>query len=155
VKFDIPNRRAMTILGKRIAATLGAGDLVLLDGPLGSGKTFLARSILRGLGIDSETAITSPTFGLIHTYERDGAPILHVDLYRLRDGDLQAEVARLGLREARGDGAIILAEWADGALLGHATYRVVLTPTGTNTAREAAIDGSKLELLSALYASHS
>jgi tRNA threonylcarbamoyladenosine biosynthesis protein TsaE len=145
VKVALPNRRATIALGQRIALALTPGDLVLLDGALGAGKTFLARSILRALGVPPKAVIASPTFGLVHSYEGRSGDLLHVDLYRLRDGDMAAEVARLGLREARGEGAIVLAEWAIGAALGRATLTIALTHT--KTARLATIDGEKMSTL--------
>jgi tRNA threonylcarbamoyladenosine biosynthesis protein TsaE len=96
---------------------LQPGDLLLLHGGLGAGKTFLAGAIVHGLGADQATAVTSPTFALVHEYATPRAPVLHVDLYRLlHEGTgaalpLDVEVARLGLRERRDEGAILLVEW--------------------------------------------
>lgn len=73
---------AMAELGARIAAELRAGDLVLLNGELGAGKTTLTRGIGEALGVRG--AVTSPTFVLARTHPRvDGAPLVHVDAYRL------------------------------------------------------------------------
>jgi tRNA threonylcarbamoyladenosine biosynthesis protein TsaE len=109
----LASRRETVRLGRRIARLLAPGDLVLLEGELGAGKTFLARAIARALGVDSRE-IGSPTFTLVHEYETERATLLHVDLYRLLDGP-RAEVERLGLRERRAEGAILVVEWGTGA----------------------------------------
>jgi tRNA threonylcarbamoyladenosine biosynthesis protein TsaE len=112
--LPLRSRRDTTRLAARAAKALAPGALVLLSGGLGAGKTFFARAILRGLGVSA--AVPSPTFTLVQEYETRVGTVLHVDLYRLREKgtDTRAEIARLGLREQRGDGAILLVEWADG-----------------------------------------
>jgi len=102
------------VLGAAVARVLDGGDLVVLSGDLGAGKTFLVRAIARALGVTGH--VTSPTFALVHEYETTRAPLVHADLYRLRGGDLTAEVARLGLRERRREGAILLVEWGEDAI---------------------------------------
>jgi tRNA threonylcarbamoyladenosine biosynthesis protein TsaE len=104
-------------LGRRVATHLEPGDLVFLSGPLGAGKTLLAGAIAHGLGVAEDVPITSPTFALVQEYAARACTLLHVDLYRLRDGarSLGDEVARLGLRERRLDGAVVLVEWGDGS----------------------------------------
>ena len=73
----------MLILGISLSAQLKAGDLVLINGPLGAGKTVLAKGIGKGLGIDD---ITSPTFVISRTHKA-ALPMIHVDVYRLIDTD--------------------------------------------------------------------
>jgi len=112
----LATRRDTTRLGAEIAKTLAPGDLVLLSGDLGVGKTFLARAIARALGVPPDVAIASPTFTLVQEYSTPRGPLLHVDVYRLRDEDLEktkAEVRRLGLAERRAEGAILLVEWGE------------------------------------------
>jgi tRNA threonylcarbamoyladenosine biosynthesis protein TsaE len=109
----LPARRDTRRLGAAIAGVLEAGDLAVLSGDLGAGKTFLVRAIARALGV--ETAVTSPTYALVQEYATKRAPLVHVDLYRLRGPGLAAEVARLGLRERRREGAILLVEWGEDA----------------------------------------
>jgi tRNA threonylcarbamoyladenosine biosynthesis protein TsaE len=109
-------RRDTRRLGGAIARAVGPGDLVLLSGDLGAGKTFLVRALARALGVAG--AITSPTFTLVQEHAASRMPVVHADLYRLR-GDaarFELEVARLGLRERRADGALLLVEWGDEAV---------------------------------------
>jgi tRNA threonylcarbamoyl adenosine modification protein YjeE len=135
-------------LGGRIALVLRRGDLVLLSGGLGAGKTFLARAIARALGVRSDVAITSPTFNLVQQYStKRGEDLLHADFYRLLEGTtaLDVEIGRLGLREHRARGAIVLAEWADGgetALGGAAELHVALGIEGARV-RRAVMEGER------------
>lgn len=151
--IDLPTRRDTTRLGARIAAVLQPGDLVLLSGDLGAGKTFLARAIARAAGVPSREAIASPTFTLVQEYETKKGTLLHADLYRLHDANdphkVVTEVERLGLAERRAEGAILLVEWGEGAedALGHdiaLSVAISIDATGT---RRATIDGIRAESL--------
>lgn len=110
----LATRRDTRRLGAAIARALEPGDLVVLSGDLGAGKTFLVRAVARALGVGEN--VTSPTFSLVHEYATRGAPLVHADLYRLRGPELPVEVARLGLRERRREGAILLVEWGEDAV---------------------------------------
>ena len=93
--------------GRQLAESLRAGDVVLLYGDLGAGKTAFTRGIAQGLGIDP-AEVSSPTFTLIQEY-RGRLPLYHVDLYRLE----AREVDDLGLEElVLGDGIVVI-EWAE------------------------------------------
>lgn len=101
-------------LGAAIARTLEPGDLVVLSGDLGAGKTFLAKAIARALGVVG--VVTSPTFPLVQEYATQRGMLVHADLYRLLGNTLADEVARLGLREMRAERVILVVEWGEGAI---------------------------------------
>ena len=107
--IDLPDLAAMEALGARIAAAMRPGDVIALSGPLGAGKTTLARAILRAAGHAGE--VPSPTFTLIEMYEALQPPVAHADFYRLED---PAEVEDLGLDDYR-EGAVLIAEWPERA----------------------------------------
>ncbi len=95
--------------GRKMAQTLKGGELIVLEGDLGMGKTVFARGIAAGLGI-SEDQVRSPSFTLVHEYEGGRCPLFHVDLYRL-DGDEDLE--GLGLDELTEAGSVVLVEWGE------------------------------------------
>ncbi|MDQ2974050.1 MAG: tRNA (adenosine(37)-N6)-threonylcarbamoyltransferase complex ATPase subunit type 1 TsaE [Acidobacteriota bacterium] len=97
-------------LGKRIGAQLTGGEILLLDGPLGAGKTIFAKGIASALGIDPEE-VTSPSFTLVNPYQ-GRLPLFHIDLYRLEEGATAAHAVDLEelLSEER---AVVLIEWAE------------------------------------------
>jgi len=105
--LPLPTRRATIRLARALATVLRPGDLVILSGDLGAGKTFFTRALSRALGVSPDEPITSPTFTLMHEYAAR-LPITHADLYRLADED---ELGQLGLRDRRGEGAVLVVEW--------------------------------------------
>jgi tRNA threonylcarbamoyladenosine biosynthesis protein TsaE len=133
---DLASEDETARLGCALAELVEPGVVIGLMGPLGSGKTYLARAIAESLGVESG-AIASPTFVLIHEYQ-GRLPVYHFDAYRL-------ETARafedLGVAEYwTGDG-VCLVEWADrvrGVLPGDC-WIITLTPTGPQT-RSATIE---------------
>ena len=99
----------MTVaLAGRIASLVRPGDAILLDGPMGAGKTTLARAFLRQLAADPTLEVPSPTFTLVQTYETRVGPVHHYDLWRL---DGPADLMELGWDEACND--VVLVEWPD------------------------------------------
>jgi len=119
---------ATAALGARLAAGLRPGDLVLLEGPLGAGKTTLVRGLVAALGGDP-AQVCSPTFVLLETYPLAGGPLArlhHADLYRLR-GRAAAPLDEVGLGDALADEAAITAvEWPESwPWLGGLAVRVV------------------------------
>lgn len=112
----LPTAEDTVALGAALGADLRAGDVVVLSGPLGAGKTMLTKGIARGM--DVEGPVTSPTYVLarVHPPRRAGAPALvHVDIYRLLDhgGDLLAELDSLDL-DTDLDDAVVVVEWGEG-----------------------------------------
>jgi tRNA threonylcarbamoyladenosine biosynthesis protein TsaE len=107
--LPLPTRRATRRLGAVLGTHLRAGDLVVLEGDLGAGKTFLVRAIARTLGVPSALPVTSPTFTLVNEH-RTSPPLVHADLYRLGDAD---ELVELGLLDRIGGDAIVIVEWGD------------------------------------------
>ena len=127
-RLRIPDADAMEALGARLAGLLGAGDLVVLDGPLGAGKTTLTRGL--GAALGARGAVTSPTFVLAREHPTaTGVPLVHVDAYRL------ATARELDDLDLDYDGAIVVVEWGAGKLDGVAESWIDVT-----IARDAADD---------------
>jgi tRNA threonylcarbamoyladenosine biosynthesis protein TsaE len=95
-------------LGEAVARILRPGDAVCLWGELGTGKSTLARALIRAL-TTAEEEVPSPTFTLVQTYEAIAFPIAHFDLYRLADAE---EAFELGIDEALDEGAVVI-EWPE------------------------------------------
>lgn len=107
LRVDLTTRKDTLALGRRIAALLEPGDLLVLGGPLGAGKTFLTRAICRALGLPPSIRVPSPTFTLVHEHPTN-PPLSHADLYRL---ETPAQVRALGLDAQRDDGRVLVVEW--------------------------------------------
>ena len=96
-------------LGERLAGVVRPGDVIALSGPLGAGKTSIARGLLAALGLQEEAP--SPSFAIVQPYAppETRLPVLHVDLYRI---DNRGEARELGLDEARWD-SVLVVEWPE------------------------------------------
>jgi tRNA threonylcarbamoyladenosine biosynthesis protein TsaE len=118
MRLEIATAGQMRALGERVAAVLRAGDLVLLDGDLGAGKTTLTQGIGAGLGVTA--AVTSPTFVIARVHRDGRIPLVHVDAYRLgatvdvEDLDLDASV----------EDSVTVVEWGEGLVEGLADSRL-------------------------------
>ena len=93
-------------LGALLAEELLPGDVILLEGPLGAGKSELARGVARGLGV--RETVTSPSFTILNVYTSGRIPLYHFDWYRLESPE---ELYELGMEEYLGGGGIALVEW--------------------------------------------
>lgn len=94
--------------GEKLGRSLKQGDIVLLAGELGSGKTTFTQGVARGLGVDESIPVRSPTYTIIHEYA-GALPVRHVDLYRIGSVD---DLDTVGLFDAGFDGVTVI-EWAD------------------------------------------
>ena len=107
ISVELSDEQATTALAQRIAPHLKPGDLLILDGPLGSGKTFFTRALCRALHLPEDVRVPSPTFTLVHEHDTD-PPLAHADVYRLTN---EEEVMELGLDAQRDAGYIVVVEW--------------------------------------------
>ena len=132
-RFTTRSPAGTAALGRRIAGRLGAGDCVALVGPLGAGKTALARGIAVGLGLADERFVSSPTYVLVQEYPAR-VPVYHLDLYRMVAPT--AELADLGMAEMLADG-VVLIEWADraGESLPRPRWEIAIEIAGARTRR--------------------
>lgn len=135
-------------LGRALGRGLRGGELLVLEGDLGVGKTTFTRGLAAGIGVDPEE-VSSPSFTLVQEYRGGRVPLFHVDLYRLVDGD--DDVASLGLEELIAAGGVVAVEWGDklppflrqGALvvrfhdLGEGSRRIEITPDARGPAPAA------------------
>ena len=142
LELTIRDPAEMQRLGRLLSGVLSAGDVVALDGPLGAGKSVLARAVIQSL-CPAEDDIPSPTFTLVQTYEPEGGmPLMHFDLYRL---EAPEEALELGIEDAFSD-AICLVEWAErlGPFLPRQALRLSIEPSddgADHEQRHVAISG--------------
>jgi len=130
------NETATEALGVAVGRVLQRGDAVCLSGPLGAGKSSLARALIRSLTSPDEE-VPSPTYTLVQTYEGAGLPIAHFDLYRLK---APGEAFELGIDEALESGAVVI-EWPQrlGGRLPRDRLSIEIEPTPDGSARRAAL----------------
>ncbi|MBT6566291.1 MAG: tRNA (adenosine(37)-N6)-threonylcarbamoyltransferase complex ATPase subunit type 1 TsaE [Candidatus Puniceispirillum sp.] len=128
LKLDVQNLAATERLGQFLSQELAAGDVIALQGPLGAGKSALARAMISKL-CPHEADIPSPTFTLVQTYDMpDGTPLWHLDLYRI---DTPEDAIELGIEDAFLD-AVCLIEWPErlGTLLPDSCLSIHINPVG-------------------------
>lgn len=139
MRLILPNEQATATLGAKLAARARPGDVLLLHGPLGAGKSTLARAFIRALMQDPTLTVPSPTFTLVQAYEPPKGPeIWHFDLWRL---DGPEGLAELGWDEA--DQKIVLVEWPErlGALTPPEALHLTLSHAGFG--REIELQGEQ------------
>jgi tRNA threonylcarbamoyladenosine biosynthesis protein TsaE len=122
-------------IAEEISATLAPGDVVLIRGDLGAGKTVFVRGLAAGLGLDGDV-VSSPTFTLVHEYRGGRMPLVHLDLYRLET----AELDEIGLDADLAARGIVVVEWPE--RLRHAVsgaLRITIADRGGDD-REIAIE---------------
>ena len=119
---DIITLDALERFGMELGREAAPGSVIWLEGPLGAGKTTLARAIVRGRGVDDEA--TSPTYALVHHYHGMRGDVYHLDCYRLRDPDAASDLDWETLLGAD----LLLIEWPDrgGSWVPAATHRITL-----------------------------
>jgi tRNA threonylcarbamoyladenosine biosynthesis protein TsaE len=141
VTVTTASAEATRALAARLAGAARPGDVVLLVGGLGAGKTTFAQGFARALGV--EGPVTSPTFTLVRQYPCAVGPVgqlLHADVYRL---DHLAEVEDLGLSQLVEEGGVALVEWGDAAapVLGPVACTVTIERAGADDARTVTVEG--------------
>ncbi len=147
MSFIIKTEQQMILLGKKIATDLHGGDVVLLYGDLGAGKTTLTKGIALGLGIESN--IVSPTFTLMQVYEVKSPKVLkvhkvkrlvHIDTYRLED---EKQLLEIGAQDYIGDPeTVCVIEWAEKVeklISGKKIIKIKIEHT--NSGREVVVGG--------------
>lgn len=136
MRLHLPDEEATESLARRLAAVAAPGDVLLLAGPLGAGKTSFARAFIRALAGDAQLTVPSPSFTLVQQYETPRGEIWHYDLWRLENHHALEE---LGWDEAAAK--IVLVEWPDrlGKLAPGDALHLTLSITGG--AREIILHG--------------
>ncbi len=135
--LELPDLAATTALAGRVAGLASPGDAILLDGPLGAGKTTFARAFLRHAAGEPALEVPSPSFTLVQTYDTRLGPVHHFDLWRL---DGPGGLIELGWDEALRD--VVLVEWSDRlGPLRPATALEVALRLGAGEGRRAMLSG--------------
>lgn len=132
-------REETIAIGRSLGRSLKPGDVVALEGPLGSGKTTFAKGLALGLGVAGENEVKSPTFVFMHIYRGD-VPVYHLDFFRLEN---PAEVETLGWDDLLAGDGVVVVEWPEkiGPYLPSDALRVRFSPAG-ETARKIIFESS-------------
>jgi tRNA threonylcarbamoyladenosine biosynthesis protein TsaE len=137
----VPTLAATHAVARALASLARPGDVLVLAGEMGAGKTAFAQGFGRALGVTEP--ITSPTFTLVHTYDTAAGPLHHADIYRLEQ---LAELADLALGELAEFNGIVLVEWGDvvsAALGDHLEVRLDVVEDGTTPADDAVLPSAR------------
>ena len=106
--FSLSEEETLEV-GRTLARGLRGGELILLEGDLGLGKTVFAKGIAAGLGIAADD-VTSPSFTLVQEYAGGRVPVFHVDLYRLEEPE---DLSTIGIEEILAGGGVVVVEWGE------------------------------------------
>jgi tRNA threonylcarbamoyladenosine biosynthesis protein TsaE len=106
--IDLPNERASEQLAERLSGSLSAPLILTFSGVIGAGKTTFIRAMLRALGVS--TAVKSPTFSLVESYQTDHLLVHHFDLYRIHD---ESELEYIGFRDYFAESTVCCIEWPE------------------------------------------
>lgn len=136
-KHTVKNVEETYALAKRIADTLQGGEVILLNGDLGAGKTTFTKGLAKALGIEDE--VTSPTFTILNVYEDGRLKLNHLDMYRVDSAD---ELAELGIEDCFDDESVTVIEWNKLERFDGKVIEINITPTGEN---ERVFDVTKRE----------
>jgi tRNA threonylcarbamoyladenosine biosynthesis protein TsaE len=109
IRCTLADLETTGILGRCLGEMLSLGDVVLLKGDLGAGKTMLTKAVAASLGVD-EREVTSPSFAIVHEHLQGRLPLVHADLYRLGQG---ADLSETGMEEYLLGDHLVLIEWAE------------------------------------------
>ena len=126
-KHTVKNVDETYALAKKVADTLQGGEVILLGGDLGAGKTTFTKGLAKALGIDDE--VTSPTFTILNVYEDGRLKLNHLDMYRVESAD---ELAELGIEDCFDDDSVTVIEWNKFEHIDGEIIDINITPTGEN-----------------------
>lgn len=152
ISIFLADEAATVQLGQQLAAAIGAGGVVFLEGDLGAGKTTFSRGLIRALGHTG--AVKSPTFTVVEPYELGERAVYHFDLYRLADPE---ELEFLGFRDYLRDNSLCLIEWPSKGVGVLPKPDLVITIALDNQARQATLTAHSEraeQWLATLRASH-
>jgi len=138
---SLPDLAATGELGRKLGQLARSGDVILLHGGLGAGKTTLTQAVAAGLGVPAEQHVSSPSFALLHEYSGGRLPLAHLDLWRLAGED---DVEAAGLLDCIGGPGLTVIEWPErlGSLTPAARLDVFLEAVG-ESGRMCRLEGSK------------
>lgn len=127
MKYYSKNARDTQNIAKNLAKTLSGGEVIILNGDLGAGKTTFTKGLVKGLG--GKKTVVSPTFTIMHSYDDTRIPVYHFDMYRIADED---ELYELGLEEYLYENGVAVIEWNKFSRLPEKTVTVNIVLKGGN-----------------------